>query len=429
MKYKTNRILLFIVALFVVALGVSFSTRANLGTSPAACPPYVLSLVPNSPLTMGTYMFIMQSFFLFLQVVLLRRQFQPFQLFQLAASFLFGFYTDLTMWMTTPFQTPIYVLRWLQLLIGCALVGIGVVMELKSALLMLPGEGIVQAISFVSGWPFSKIKIINDVVLTLTGVVLSYLLIGSLEGVREGTVASAFLVGIMIRFFVKPMSFLDSWVVVSQSVSLEKQVTSNLIITIAREHCSGGSEIAHLLAERLGVKCYGRDIIVESAQKLGISEKQVSNVEQKMSLEHLMEMIVATPTFPIKGLSPDDAVFVTESHIIRQMALREPCVIIGRLADYILRDNPNLFRIFIYSSEQKEARFAAKEKKLDIDEALHLVREKNASRALHYKYYTHQTWGNSRHYDLVINTENINTKQAVEMIMCVVKGIKRYAAV
>lgn len=212
MKYVVNRILLFVFALFVVALGVSFSTRANLGTSPAACPPYVLSLVPGSPLTMGTYMFIMQSLFVLVQVLLLRSKFQPFQLLQLAASFLFGFYTDLTMWMTAPFQTPVYLLRWMQLVAGCALVGMGVVLELKAALLMLPGEGIVLAVSRVGGWPFSKVKIWNDVILTLAGVLISFLCIGGLEGVREGTVASAFLVGIMVRLFSKPLSFVNHWV-------------------------------------------------------------------------------------------------------------------------------------------------------------------------------------------------------------------------
>lgn len=212
MKYVVNRILLFVFALFVVALGVSFSTRANLGTSPAACPPYVLSLIPGSPLTMGTYMFIMQSLFVIVQVLLLRSKFQPFQLLQLAASFLFGFYTDLTMWMTAPFQTPVYLLRWMQLVTGCALVGMGVVLELKAALLMLPGEGIVLAISRVGGWSFSKIKIWNDVILTLAGVLISLFCIGGLEGVREGTVASAFLVGIMVRLFSKPLSFVNRWV-------------------------------------------------------------------------------------------------------------------------------------------------------------------------------------------------------------------------
>lgn len=86
-----SRTILFVISLFIIAFGVALVTRANLGTSPAACPPYVLSIAPGSSVTIGTYMCCMQVMFVIAQIVILRRQFEPFQLFQFAASFLFGF--------------------------------------------------------------------------------------------------------------------------------------------------------------------------------------------------------------------------------------------------------------------------------------------------------------------------------------------------
>lgn len=259
-----KRVILLIAGMFGVALGVALVTRANLGTSPAACPPYVLSLVPDSPLTMGAYMFIMQSIFVLSQVAIFRKKFKPFQFFQLAGSFLFGFYTDLTMWMTEWLQSTSYILRWVQLVGGCAVTGLGCIFQIKAQLLMLPGEGLVLVISQACKLPFSKIKIANDVVLTLVGIAISLIFIGPIEGVREGTVASAFLGGIMVRVFTKPTAFIDRWLGMNEKKEAIP-ATSHQVITIAREWYSGGSEIGKLLAERLGVKCYDRTIIEQTA--------------------------------------------------------------------------------------------------------------------------------------------------------------------
>lgn len=207
-----SRTILFVISLFIIALGVAMITCANLGTSPAACPSYVLSLAPGSPLTMGTYMCCMQVMFVLAQIAILRRQFEPFQLFQFAASFLFGFYTDIAMMLTEWLPVGTYALSWLWLIVGCAVMGAGIVLEIQASLLLLPGEGVVAAISKVGHWQFHTIKIINDVVMTLTGVIIAWFMIGGIEGVREGTVVSAFLVGFMVRLFKHPLQPVEEWV-------------------------------------------------------------------------------------------------------------------------------------------------------------------------------------------------------------------------
>ena len=99
-KELLRRYVTFIIALFIIALGTSMSIRANLGSSPISCPPYVLSLVPGNTWTMGEYVICMHIIFILSQILLLRKNYQLIQLLQIAVSFLFGFYTDLTMWMT-----------------------------------------------------------------------------------------------------------------------------------------------------------------------------------------------------------------------------------------------------------------------------------------------------------------------------------------
>ena len=102
----TRRYLSFVVILFVIAFGTSLSIRANLGSSPISCPPYILSLVPGMGMTMGQLTICMHVFFIAIQLLLLRRNFERRQFAQMLVSFLFGFYTDLTMWITSFLQIP-----------------------------------------------------------------------------------------------------------------------------------------------------------------------------------------------------------------------------------------------------------------------------------------------------------------------------------
>lgn len=139
----------FVVILFVIAFGTSLSIRANLGSSPISAPPYILSLVPGINLTMGQLTICMHVLFITIQVLLLRKNFEKRQYTQILVSFLFGFYTDLTMWLTGFLQIPFdidpligYPLRFFELLIGGAILAFGIACEVRCDSLMLAGEGL-----------------------------------------------------------------------------------------------------------------------------------------------------------------------------------------------------------------------------------------------------------------------------------------------
>lgn len=148
-----RRYVSFVFILFVIAFGTSLSIRANLGSSPISAPPYVLSLIPGIPLTMGVIVICMHVLFILIQILLLRRNYELRQLSQILVSFLFGFYTDLTMWLTGFMQVPAslpyavgYPLQFVELLIGGALLAFGIACEVRCDSLMLAGEGLPLAI-------------------------------------------------------------------------------------------------------------------------------------------------------------------------------------------------------------------------------------------------------------------------------------------
>lgn len=199
-----KRYAFFLAGLFVNSLGVAFITKADLGTSPISSVPYVLSL--GFPFTLGQFTVAFNLLIIALQVLILRKEFQLFQLMQLPVIFLFGYFIDFSMdhilfWM----HPEVYFLKVVFLLAGCAILGFGVFMEVAANVLMLPGEALTNAIHLKSGKEFGLIKICVDSSMAGSAIIISLAIFGSIAGIREGTAVAAFLVGYLSRFFCRVM--------------------------------------------------------------------------------------------------------------------------------------------------------------------------------------------------------------------------------
>ena len=203
-KHMLRRCLLLVVGLVIMAFGVAFSIKAGLGTSPISSLPYVLSLLPLH-LTVGTATIAMHVTLIILQILLLRRRYDPFQLAQLPVALVFGSLTDFSVWALQGINVSAYPARWLLCIIGILLVGVGVSFEVTANVVTLAGEGMVLAVCKVFPVPFGNAKIGFDVTLVVIASVLSLLFLGELYGVREGTVAAAFCVGLVARQVNRPM--------------------------------------------------------------------------------------------------------------------------------------------------------------------------------------------------------------------------------
>lgn len=196
-----KRYIFLLAGLFVNGLGVSFITKAGLGTSPITSIPYTLSL--GFTPTVGMFTLVFNIFLVILQVILLRRNFQLQNLLQLPIIALFSFFIDLTMSLLGFIQPETYVLKVISLVIGCLILGFGVFMEMVANVAMLPGEATVRAVSDVFSTDFGKTKIAFDSSMTVIAAILSFIMFRHLDGVREGTIVAAILVGFIARLFKK----------------------------------------------------------------------------------------------------------------------------------------------------------------------------------------------------------------------------------
>ena len=196
-----KRYIFLLVGLFVNGLGVSFITKAGLGTSPITSIPYTLSL--GFTPTVGIFTLVFNIFLVILQVILLRRNFQLQNLLQLPIIALFSFFIDLTMSLLGFMQPETYAMKVVSLIVGCLILGFGVFMEMVANVAMLPGEATVRAVSDVFSTDFGKTKIAFDSSMTIIAAILSFIMFKHLDGVREGTIVAAILVGFIARLFKK----------------------------------------------------------------------------------------------------------------------------------------------------------------------------------------------------------------------------------
>lgn len=435
-----RRYVSFIFILFIIAFGTSLSIRANLGSSPISAPPYVLSLIPGMPLTMGVIVICMHVLFIITQILLLRRNYELRQLSQILVSFLFGFYTDVTMWLTSFMQIPAtlphalgYPLQFVELLIGGALLAFGIACEVRCDSLMLAGEGLPLAIAKAVHKDFGKVKICSDTMLVVIAVILMYYFFGqwNWKMVGVGTLVSMFYVGFMVRVFAPHIAWLDIIFIPADERQEEEEEEHEeeveeeavpFIVTIAREYGSGGMILGKMLAERLGVGYYNHEIIDETAKRLGYSSEFVRENEQNISNAKLWELIFTDKSIPMSmNPSHDDAIFVSESRIIRTLAAKEPCVIIGRCANWVLRGDAKAFRVFVMSDKEDAVKRVMDYEHLDSATALKRIEQVNKGRSNHYFQYTGRRWTDAHDYDLVVNTSKLGLNRCVDIIAACVQ--------
>ena len=197
---------------------------------------------------------------------------------------------------------------------------------------------------------------------------------------------------------------------ITNPLEITQPSSSNIVITLTREYGSGGRYIGKLVAQKLGIKLYDKEFIIEVAEKTGLSEQYIKENEQKRnSLDILNNGYYS-------DLSNSDELFVKESQLIKEVSDREPCIIVGRCADQILKDNKNVLKVFIYSDMKNKIDRAVKYYGMDKKKAEKEIIRIDKLRENHYKYYTDKKWKDFSNYDICINSDKVGVEKAADLI-------------
>lgn len=198
------------------------------------------------------------------------------------------------------------------------------------------------------------------------------------------------------------------------------------IVTISRQYGSGGRYIGENLAKALGVPCYDEKLIDMVAKESGFAESFVAEKGERMTGSLLFNIAsslsFANNVFSTNnGVTLQDEIYFTQNRIIKELAEKGPCVIVGRCADYILRERKDCLNVFIFADEDSKIERAEKYFNITREDAPAVLKKKDKARANHYKYYTDQDWGMASNYDLCLNSGLIGIEGCVKTIQQVLE--------
>ncbi len=203
-----------------------------------------------------------------------------------------------------------------------------------------------------------------------------------------------------------------------------------IIITISREYGSGGREVAQRISDLLNIPVYDRKLIDLTADQCGYSTRFIQENEERMTNSFLFNVAVSGAYSPANAALlqetqavPQDYVFLTQSRIIKQLAQQhDSAIFVGRCADYILRDHPNLFSVFITADTDFRVKRAIEIDGVDPDKAYAVVNKHDKQRRRHYNYYTGMDWGARANYHLILNTGKLGVLSVTDILTGIIQS-------
>lgn len=274
------------------------------------------------------------------------------------------------------------------------------------------GKSVISAILSVS----------RQIVLLIPAMII----LGNIFGVHgvlsAGPIADGIAFVIALTLIIREVRKLGKKSQESQALAsdtvVELKSENKIVVTVSREYGSGGRYVAKLLSEKLGVKFYDKEIVTKLAEETGLSEEYIEENEQKRGILSTLENDQVT------GLSNKDELFIKETELIKKLARKDSCVIVGRCADFILKNNRNVVKVFIYSDMEDKIKRATKFYGLDKEKAEKEIKNIDKQRANHYKYYTEREWKEYSNYDICINSDTFGVEKSADIIYDMIQNRK-----
>jgi putative MATE family efflux protein len=254
----------------------------------------------------------------------------------------------------------------------------------------------------------------RQIILLIPAMVILSKIFGVMGVLYSGPVADSLAFILAIVLLIQQMRHLQDNETANNSLvddtSTDNKLSKHIVITVSREYGSGGRYIGRLIADKLGIKLYDKDFILKVAEQTGLSAEYIENNEQKRNtLSNLNNGYYS-------GLNNADELFIKESELIKKVANEQSCVIIGRCADFILKDKENTIKVFVYSNMNNKIKRATKIYGIDKNKAEKELKRIDKLRANHYKHYTEQEWSNPSNYDICINSDVLGVEKSADII-------------
>ena len=282
---------------------------------------------------------------------------------------------------------------------------------------------ICNGIQIPSGIFFQAIgKSIKSAILSISRqiafLIPAMIILGKTFGIHgilfAGPIADGLAFILAVTFLFREVKKLGAHKMASQTIkddtNSENKLKNHIIITVSREYGSGGRYVGKLIADKLGIKLYDKEFVTKLAEETGLSEEYIENNEQK---RNVLSVLNNGYYF---GMDNADELFIKESEMIKEIAQKESCVIIGRCADFILKDRKDVVKVYVYSDMKDKIKRATEFYGFNKEKAEKEIKRIDKLRANHYKYYTDKQWSDHSNYDIAINSDSFGVEKTADVI-------------
>jgi uncharacterized membrane protein YczE/cytidylate kinase len=415
---RVRRYIVMFAGVFAISFGIALLTKSTLGTSAISVIPYTISiLVPQ--LSYGTWVALFNMLLAASQIILLRKDADLFDIVQqLVLSAIFGSLVDVGMFLLSWYDPQAYVLKFATLICSILVLAFGAYLTLISHVGVMAGDGFTRALTKVTGKEFGNVRVISDSTMALTAVVINLIAFGGLVSVREGTVVSALCTGLVVGFCNKHLTRFEYAILPTnrpqeqpgkaEGAGRVHAPAGTLVVTIAREYGSGGREIGRTVADKLRIPYYDSELIEMMSAESGFSPEDVKRDDQAVDKSSALLRFYDA----YAGAVADEDVprvrkmFEADQRVIRRIASEGSCVIVGRLANWILKDDVDTFDVFVYANMDDKIDHVVERDGVPREQARELIDKVNRQRAEHCQYCTGTTWGSPENYDIVVNSSS-----------------------
>ena len=433
-----KRLIVFCAGQMILALGVVIAVKSALGASPTTGIPNVIYQIllskGNTSIGLGTITTAIYCVYILVQLIILRKDFKLRMLLEIAVSFIFGYFLSLGQGILSFIPAPeTYVMRLIYLIVSIPIMSLGIAVYVTPQISPAPAEGVTAAMSQKTGWPVPRCLLIFDIAIVAVAVVLSLIFFHGLVGVREGTIICALTLGPVMKPIMaviqKPlMDFCGTQTKRAAAMAQAEAAAfdpGKLIITVDWEFGSSGDILAYDLAEKLGAKVYSNDELVDmEIAESGLPERFVREHEKLMRHSALYDY--STYAYMIQQtLDPLDELYAAQVRVLRNIAKTEQCaVILGHCGNYILRDDPNCFRIFVHAEQTDRVARSERRHNITEEEAERAMHATNRSRSKYHQDFTGEMWGQARYYDLTLSLSAFTRANSSPLVLDAVERWK-----
>ena len=206
-------------------------------------------------------------------------------------------------------------------------------------------------------------------------------------------------------------------------------MSKKIIVTVARQYGSGGREIGEKIAELLGIPLYDKQLITDAAAKGSLNEEIIRSADESAANSLLYTLAMGSNHYGTAmhfgyKMPLNDKLFILQSEVIKEYAAKGSCVIIGRCADYVLKDDHDVFRLFIYGDlEHRQARIKERHPEIKDSQVIDVINKTDKRRASYYNFYTGNKWGKYDNYDMTVNSSTFGIDETARIIAAAVKKL------